>query len=64
MASREIPAKWSNDPAFNLWAERPYRPLRHRSYWRFWWRTNAKAAAISILFWVLFAWIYLKFVAR
>jgi hypothetical protein len=64
MTTREIPAKWGNEPAMEMWAETPFQRLRHRRYWSFWWRTNAKAAAISLLLWVLFAWMYVTFAAR
>ncbi len=64
MISREIPARWSGDPTLEVWAETPFRRLRHGRYWRYWWRTNAKLAAVSILFWFLFAWMYVEFATR
>ncbi len=64
MISREIPARWSGDPAQEVWEETRFRRLRHGRYWRYWWRTNAKLAAVSILFWFLFAWMYVEFATR
>ena len=64
MTTRNIRARWTDESAVEIWAEPAYRRLCHRPYWRFWWRTSAKALAVSMLFWALIAWVYVKFVVR
>jgi len=56
----EMPARWGCDPETEYRVCRPYRLLPRR-YLNYWWRTYA---AVSFLFWLLFGWFYLEFVAR